>query len=549
MDPRYCAQDIIRCDLCEGDVVQSHCEVCYTNLCKACVREHLSASSKGHKVVPYSERRTPNNPKCKNHLKNCQLFCEKCDIPVCSTCISSGKHREHCLLNIFQKLSCKTKAIKRDLIELECRIYPKYGDIALDIKNKKDKSDNLYHKLKIAVNKQGETWHREIDIIVNKQKSEIDDMKTIHMSILNKQENIITQITSKMKQRVLDLQKTLEFNDLSLAHKSRNEEFRRLPPKVNVSLPVFSPQKINTKQLNQLFGSLSELSMTTKHGKTIETPETVSYPQARPLLDEPELISTIGAKNKLYSIACLSDEEIWTRENDSIMKLYNLQGKLVKSIWTSSWKNTDDIAVTKSGDLIYTDYKRRSINIVNKRDISELIRLEGWKPSNVRCTLTDDLLVIMDSDDGEQSKLVRYVDQIEKETFQFDNTGKPLYSSGYFTKYISENRNLDICVADYLAKAVVVVDQAGNLRFRYTGHSTSIRNVFDPVGVTTDSQSQILTSDRFNNCIHILDQNGHFLRYIKNCELHHPWGLCVDTKDNLFVSESDSKKVKQIKYM
>ncbi|XP_061171063.1 uncharacterized protein LOC133180604 [Saccostrea echinata] len=308
-----------------------------------------------------------------------------------------------------------------------------------------------------------------------------------------------------MKQRVLDLQKTLEFNDLSLTQ-SRNEEFRRLPPEVNVSLPVFSPQKINTKQLNQLFGSLSELSMKTKHGYTMETPEAVSSPPVKPLLNEPELITTITTKH-------------------------------------------DDIAVTKSGDLIYTDYKRGSVNKVRKRQIVELIRLQGWKPSNVYSTFAGDLLIIMDSDDGEQSKLARYTGQIERETFQFVNTVKPLYSSGYFTKYISENRNLDICVADFLAKAVVVVNQAGNLRFRYTGHSSTTKTFFEPVGVTTDSQSQILTSDCFNSCIHIFDQDGQFLSYIENCELFRPWGLCVNTKDHLFVAESDSKKVKQIKYM
>ncbi|XP_062595049.1 E3 ubiquitin-protein ligase TRIM45-like [Saccostrea cucullata] len=547
MDPRYSAQDILRCDLCEEDVVQNHCEVCFINLCEACKGKHLS--SKRHKVVPYSERKTPNNPKCQKHSKNCQLFCDKCDMPVCSTCISSGKHKEHCLLNVFQKLSSKTKDIKKDLRELEFRIYPKYEEIAADIENKKDKLENLYQKLKTAVNKQGENWHREINLIVNKQNSEIDDMKTKHISVLDKQENIITQLTSKIKHRIFDLQKILESNDLSLAHKSRNDEFRRLPPDVNVSLPVFSPQKINTKRLRQLFGSLSELSMTTKHGNAMETPETVSNTQVRRLLDEPELITTINATNKIYNIACLSDEEIWTRGNNNILKLYNLQGKLVKSVQTISLNNPDDITVTKSEDLIYTDYKGRSINKVRKGYIVEWITLHGWKPSNVCGTLTDDLLVIMDSDDGEQSKLVRYTGQSEQETFKFDNTGKPLYSSGYFTKYISENRNLDICVADILARAVVVVNQIGNLRFRHTGHSPTAKRYFEPVGVTTDSQSQILTSDRFNSCIHILDRDGQFLSYIENCELYHPWGLCVNTKDHLFVAESDSERVKQIKYM
>ncbi|XP_062573186.1 uncharacterized protein LOC134235105 [Saccostrea cucullata] len=84
---------------------------------------------------------------------------------------------------------------------------------------------------------------------------------------------------------------------------------------------------------------------------------------------------------------------------------------------------------------------------------------------------------------------------------------------------------------------------------KYTGHTPTPKNQpFDPLEITSDSQSHILTADYKNECVHIIDQDGQFLRNIQ-CGLSKPIGLSVDTNDNLFVAQSLNTQVKKIKYM
>lgn len=272
-------------------------------------------------------------------------------------------------------------------------------------------------------------------------------------------------------------------------------------------------------------------------------------------IDEPLILLEIppqyGNGRNLRSVSYLAENQLWTRgHNDTILKLYNLQGELLELIQTSSGNVPTDIAMKQNGDLVYADFFDNSINIIRNEQIGLLVRLQGWRPLNLCSTSAGDLLVSMVSEDRNQAKVVRCSRGEETQNIQWDHQGEALYSRYPTYKFLSENKNLDVCVADWKTGNIVVVNAAGHLRFRYApGPPLPGDRPFKPFGITTDSQSRILTTDCNNHRIHILDQDGNFLRYIENLGLEYPSGLCVDLNDNLFVAEYYTGNIKEIQYI
>lgn len=104
-------------------------------------------------------------------------------------------------------------------------------------------------------------------------------------------------------------------------------------------------------------------------------------------MNEPRVIKDInteyGTGNELCSVSCLRENEFWTRGWDKILRLYNLQGELLKSVQTISGNMPSDMSVIQNLHCVYTDYDDRSINIVQNTQIQPMIKLRGWKPLNV----------------------------------------------------------------------------------------------------------------------------------------------------------------------
>lgn len=352
-------------------------------------------------------------------------------------------------MNLMKFAKKRKKNIKKDSEEVKKLISPTYEKMAEDSKNQIANLDKGYQTLTTEISKQGEEWHTEIDAVIIKIKTKIDDIKVKHRVILQKQLDKIIEIQFLIQKILNNLKVIEESNELSMVieYKSQNRDLSKLPPKVMVSLPKFFPKQIDREMIYFFFGQITPLSTAILE---IDLTQKETITSARNHLVEPKLVTIIQTDIKeLCNVAFVDEENIWTSGATDDIKRFNTKGLIHQTIKTKSGSWPVDIAVDIDGNLLYCDGCARTVNKVKNGETEELFKLpEEWTPSQMCVTSSGDFLLSMFTIDETQSKVVRYSGSKEKQSIQFDDEGKSFFSGNSNVKYITENRNHDICVTD-----------------------------------------------------------------------------------------------------
>lgn len=468
MDLQHGRQKSVNCDLCENPDHPLYCETCQINLCRACVGNHLDSPVR-HQIIPFEKKDSALIFSiCKEHSpKQCELHCEECNVFICVHCVTSSNHKDHKIVDAKIKFESKKVDLQTDLHEFQNFLSTKYFEIEKDITALKSKLNTHFNKLASTLQHLREQWYGKIDETIAELHNDLFRIKSNLRLPLIKQERNININISEINQSILDIKHLLQSDEVCQvsAYRTNIAKFRKLPPRLEICLPTFSPPTLYfSKSCNwRQFKTFSDSYITTdERGYITETTAAGAFP-LKQFLDKPLIVKSIkteykGFVKELHSVSCNDKSEFWTCGKDCIIKLYNLQAKLLDSVKTESANEPWDVATTTNGELVYTDPNNKSVNIVKYKKVENVLRLYSWRPRNVCCTADGDLLVMMDSSTLYETKVVRYsAGSKEKQCIQFNDKNQPLFSFGDI-KYLSENRNLDICVADYGAHTVVVVN-------------------------------------------------------------------------------------------
>ncbi|XP_062592606.1 uncharacterized protein LOC134254055 [Saccostrea cucullata] len=533
------AQEVITCDICNNAAYQ-FCNSCQVNLCGNCINKHVDAHKLlPHDIVPFTKRNVKEvSQQCELHPgQKCEACCQQCDVVVCMKCVITS-HKTHSIEEIPADYYDNIEKILLESEELQKQLDFEKRQSAADKSNTCiAKTTAKFEEIERELEGHQICWHQEVDKIFEKHQNSIKSMKDKAIKSLTEKNHESRSITESMIQTIKENKEILRSKPVSkvVNYKSKLQEYKPTPEGINVTIPSLKVKKDRGKELSI---ELGEFKATLTQTLLLGIIKDVPVLSASELLGKGRVIADIQHLPKceyFHTIACAGSDEAWIEVGCELILRLDIRGSVKESISIS--KDLADISVTKEGELIYTEFFGKNVNIVRRNITKPLIKApEGWKPWGLCCTDSGNILVDLISDDAiYDHKIVCYAGQKTKQEIQNDSKGVPIFRRGDFVIYLAKNRNGDICASDGNAKKVVVMDAKGNVRFRYHGYEANKKKYFCPEQIATDSMSQIIVTDHNNDCLHILDRNGQFLQCVDDCGLDTPGGLSVDSKGRCWV--------------
>nr|XP_022304805.1 uncharacterized protein LOC111111908 [Crassostrea virginica] len=554
------AQDVITCDLCNKPT-QLFCNSCQVSLCSDCLSKHTDAfKSMSHEIAPFLDRKTQLVlPACREHSgQRCEVNCKECNTPVCIKCIGFGPHKGHEIEELTEIHENKIRKIKSDTEEIQAKLIPKYQKEDIEIGKKISKTKSKTDDLGKESRKLRKLWHQEVDNIFDKIDSLSQSLTEKNLNALQEYHNKIRDLISEMNTIVKQNENLFNSNKLSEVNKyqSKLNEYQDFPEHVDLELPSLRSNIDQGKELIiEIGGFRANLKHMYPHSRSADVSRLTTG--IGKLMDQVSVIATIPTNYKpLWGVACVGEAEAWIYGQNETITRIDIHGTVRDTVTTTCLCCPDDISVTKGRELIYSDDDSGTVNIVRHGKSETLITTpQGWTSGRLSCTRSGDILVHVFEwmfslyNSKRKNKIIRYQGQSIKQEINKDRQGNPIFKDGTCSLFMSENNNGDVCVSDLNANTVVVVDNTGRVRFRYDGTPARILKSFTPRYIVTDALSQIILTDIDNNCLHILDQNGQFLRCVDVCGLKKPRGLSVDSEGRLWVGLLDTGQIKIIKYL
>ncbi|XP_061167814.1 uncharacterized protein LOC133176759 [Saccostrea echinata] len=169
-------------------------------------------------------------------------------------------------------------------------------------------------------------------------------------------------------------------------------------------------------------------------------------------------------------------------------------------------------------------------------------KADGWTPRGIAFSLLNpgNVWIGLYHAQTKKGKVIKVQSEGKIVGYLGDEGDRKPYTN---PRFLAENRNGDICIADGVSKKVFALSPNGNVCFSYK--PSGIISGYGARTVATDKKCNILVAYP-NDGIHVLNSIGKCLLILK--EMAYPTACCVSLKDSLFVCSKDGD-IKEITYL
>ncbi|XP_078330165.1 uncharacterized protein LOC111116726 isoform X3 [Crassostrea virginica] len=459
------AQDVITCDLCDK-AAQQFCNSCQVCLCETCVKKHRDEfKSLMHEIVPFLERKIQVMfPECREHSgQRCEVNCKNCNTPVCVKCIGLGPHKGHDVEELTETHENKVRKIKSETEEIKANFIPKYLRENHKIGNTLSETKSKIEDLGKETKKLRKLWHQEVDNIFDKIDSLSLCLGEVNLNALQGYHNKIRKLISEINNTVQLNEKLINSNNLFEVDKyqSKLKEYQDFPEHVDLKFPFLDSGIDKGKELSiEIRGFRATLKHMSQPSLSTDVSRLTTI--IGKLMDIVTVIATIPITySGLLGVVCVGEAGAWIYGDYKNITRIDMHGTVKDKFTTTCANGPNGISVTRGRELVYSDYNRRTVNIIRDGKSQTLITTpEGWTPERLCCTRSGDILVHVCGHQG-NNKLIRYEGKNIKQEISKEGQGNPIFKGGFYSLFMTENNNGDVCVSDLNANTVVVVDKTG----------------------------------------------------------------------------------------
>lgn len=246
---------------------------------------------------------------------------------------------------------------------------------------------------------------------------------------------------------------------------------------------------------------------------------------------------------------------IWIGDWLGDLELVKYNGEVIKSL-SLDFHINDIVAETKKNDsLLITDEDNCKIVCLSEGVFSDFYSTGPFEPCGICVTESGDVIVTLalhNPDTDMYTGKIAYLSssgQIKK-SIQNDFDGLDVFAKPHF---ITCNINGDVWVQDWWYQHVIVIDNQGGVRLRYTGQNKCDKTLpsdFYPLGLDHNSMGQVIIADYYNAALHLVSQDGQLIKYIMTQQdgLCRPFPVACDKNDSLLVGDEENKTICIVKY-